>query len=171
MVSLAVPFSPLTFFTWAFALCIVLHINETRNCISKYDIEALHNCNEQDGAEGLDGLETIPDTFKQAVLETLRTGKRVDVTKEEAPAAKPKKARAKKPKVKDQDSSADEAPKPTRSRKKRPIKEVEGSSDAEPEYVPKNTKSRSIPKEESDDPAVPKIEAMAAAMRDNAASG
>ncbi|KAF3043620.1 hypothetical protein E8E11_008869 [Didymella keratinophila] len=141
------------------------------NCISKYDIEALQSCNEQDGTEDLDGLETIPDTFKQAVLETLRTGKRVDVSKEDAHVAEPKKARAKKPKVEDQDSSAGEAPKPTRYRKKRPIKEVEASSDAEPEYAPKKSKSKRILKKEPVDPAVAKIEAMAAAMRDNAASG
>lgn len=128
-------------------------------------------CNEQDSTDALDGLGTIPNTFKQAILETLRTGERVAVNREEAPAAKSKKARAKKPKVEDQDSSADEAPKPPRSRKKRPAKEVEASSDAEPEYVPKKSKSRSIPKEEPVDPTVAKVGAMAAAMRDHAASG
>lgn len=80
-------------------LCVLLDAKVARNCISKHDIKALKSCNEQDGTEGLEGLETIPDTFRQAVLETLRTGERVDVSKEEAPAAKPKKARAKKPKV------------------------------------------------------------------------
>jgi hypothetical protein len=150
----------------------VLRINVARNCISKYDISALQSCNERDGVEGLEGLNMIPDALKQAVFETWRTGERVDVTKEGPPAAKPKKARVKKPKVEDQDSSAGDAPKPTRYRKKHPIKEVEASSDSEPEYVPKKSKSRSVPNEEPVEPvepAVARIEAMAAAIRDNAA--
>jgi hypothetical protein len=142
-----------------------------RNCISKHDINALRSCYEQDELNSLDGLETISGTFKQAVLETLHTGERVDVTKEEAPAAKSKKARAKKPKIEDRDSSADETLKPTRSRKKRSAEEVVASSDAEPEYVPKKSRSRSKPKEKPVDPAVAKIEAMATAMRDKAALG
>lgn len=54
---------------------------------------------------------------------------------------------------------------------KRTVKEVEASSDAESENVPKKSKSRSTPKEEPVDPVVANIEAMATAMRNNAASG
>lgn len=113
----------------------------------------------------------IPDAFKQAVLDTLHKGERVDVTKEEPPAAKPKQAQTRKPKVEGPDSPADKAPKPICSRKKRHVEEVEDASDAEPEYVPKKSKSRSRPKEEPVNPAVAKIEAMAVAMRNNAALG
>lgn len=144
----------------------MLCVHVASNRISKHGIAALRSCNEQDGNADLDGLETISETFKQAVLETLHIGKCVGVIKEETSAMKPKKARAEKPKVEDQDSAADEAPKPTRSRKKRPIEEVETSSDAEPEYVPRKSKSK-----KPVDPASAKIEATAAVMRDNVASG
>ncbi|KAJ4384919.1 hypothetical protein N0V86_000523 [Didymella sp. IMI 355093] len=139
----------------------------------KHDINALKSCYEQDDLNSLDDLDTISDTFKQTVLETLRTGERVDVTKEGAPAAKSKKARANEPKVENRDSSADEALEPTRPCKRRPVEEVEALSDAEPEYVPKKSRSRSRskPKEKPVDPAVAKIEAMATAMRDKAALG
>ncbi|KAF3041284.1 hypothetical protein E8E12_002796 [Didymella heteroderae] len=138
------------------------------NCISKHDIDALESCNERDGMVGFDGLETIHVNFNQAVLETLRTSELIDVSKEEAPTPKPKKARAKRRNVVDQDGSAGEASKPMRSRKKRPAREVETSSDAEPEYVPKKSRSRSKPKELLVDPVVANIEAMATAMCDNA---
>jgi hypothetical protein len=143
-------------------------LTKIRNCISDFDINALKDCYEQDASNGLDGLEKITTDYKQAVLDTLDTSKLVQVTKSEEPVAKPKKTRAKKAKV-DQEESADEPPKPKRSRKKRAAAEVEASSEEEPDYIPRKTRSRSTKTTEETDPAIAKIEAMAAKMREDAA--
>lgn len=141
------------------------------NCISEFDISALKECHQQDTMNGLDGLEIIPATSKQAVLDTIRTGELAVVAKIEPPTAKPKKVRTKKAKVETDDEALEEAPKPKRSRKKRPVEDVDSASESEPDYVLKKSKSRSKPKEEPADSAVANIEAMAAAIRDNAALG
>ncbi|KAJ4318097.1 hypothetical protein N0V94_004622 [Neodidymelliopsis sp. IMI 364377] len=138
------------------------------NCISNFDIRALKNCYEQDTSNGLDGLEKISTDYKQAVLDTLNTSKLVQVTQSEEPAAKPKKTRSKKAKA-NQEESEDEPPKPKRSRKKRAAAEVKASSEEEPDYVPRKTRSRSTKTTEETDPAIAKIEAMAARMREDAA--
>ena len=141
------------------------------NCISEFDISALKECHQQDTMNGLDGLEIIPATSKQAVLDTIRTGELAVVAKIEPPTAKPKKVRTKKAKVETDDEALEEAPEPKHSRKKRPVEDVDSASESEPDYVPKKSKSRSKPKEEPADSAVANIEAMAAAIRDNAALG
>ncbi|KAF2998242.1 hypothetical protein E8E13_005936 [Curvularia kusanoi] len=155
------------------------------NCISKYDIKSLKACYEQEqagcpdyddegdalglgGPKGLEGLDAIPTAFKDTVVKTFEEGELVTVAKSE-PEQKPKKARAKKSKVEDKDSV--EIEKPKRGRKKRAIEVVEAASDSEPEYVPKKTKSRKKVDEETADPAVCNIEALAAAMRENAGRG
>jgi hypothetical protein len=161
-----------------------------RRCTSKFDLEqitALHK------DELFDGIDALPVEYQQAVQATLENGEVVDPPKIE-PDVKPRKSRAKKRKVKDDESDSndddkevEDTPKPKRSRKKSTIKDQEFSSEeGDPEYVPKKTKSRSAPmkeeaelstpekqthatKEEETDPAVQNIEAMAAAMREAAA--
>lgn len=138
------------------------------NCISQYDINALKVCPEQDSSgdpEGLDGLETIPATFKAAILKILNDGKLIEVAKNE-PEDPPKKSRAKMSKADEKDDE-----KPKRGRKKRTTELMEVDSNSEPEYVPKKTRGRRNIEEETVDPAVSNIEALAAAMRENAGGG
>lgn len=70
-------------------------------------------------------------------------------------------------------SKADEKDdeKPKRGRKKRTTELMEVDSNSEPEYVPKKTRSRRNIEEKTVDPAVSNIEALAAAMRENAGGG
>jgi hypothetical protein len=161
-------------------------------CISKYDLEAMQTRHSEDASE-IDGFSSLPVEHQTVVTETLETGEVVEPPQPPAPVLKPKKAKRK---VEDENSDA-ETPKPERKTKTKKNVDKENNSDdaletkakpnrkgkgkgkkrasdemdasSEPEYVPRKTRSRAAPLEDVVDPAVARIEAMAEALRNQAA--
>ena len=133
--------------------------------MSAFDLEAIQEYNQQ---ESFDIPVTLSDELHKVVLDTLETGEVVEPPKLPEVAPKPKKSRAKKQKVADEDSEEEAPkPKPKRKGKKRASEEMDTAS--EPEYVPKKTRSRAAPMEDIIDPAVARIQAMAEGLRTEAA--
>jgi hypothetical protein len=149
--------------------------------MSKFDLEAAQECYAQDTFGGIDAL---PEEYQKVVHETFEKGEVVEPPTLEVP----KKSRAKKVKTEDDEEDGEsETPKPKGRSKKKINNNNKGETEtpksmgsstkrtseaddsSEPEYVPKKSRSRAVPMEEVVNPAVAKIEAITAAMRDDAA--
>jgi hypothetical protein len=158
-----------------------ISLTRRRKCMSKFDLEAAQ---ERYAEETFVGIDALPDRYQIVVRETFEKGEVIEPPTLEMP----KKSRAKKVKIEDDEEDGEpETPKPKGRGKKKKKNDDDGETEtlkqtgsgtkrafeaddsSEPEYVPKKSRSRAVPLEEVDDPAVAKIEAMTAAMRDEAA--